>query len=184
MPSLVKLVFPFSSRKRTYIHIYPKCILMTAFALYEILCRRQRDMCRVVLFWKIFDYVCIISNCVRISRLLDSSDFPSLSPIPSDVTFPVIPRVRATSCLGSALLSDIQSWFRQHHVRLCVWIATKLIWAQLFLFKFCLVFFPDAVSTFRLGKPSKLKPGSGQQFHWRIVVDVISVLPWEARAPG
>jgi hypothetical protein len=56
--------------------------------------------------------------------------------------------------------------------------------AELFLFKFCLVFLPGAVSTFRLGRPSKLKPVSGQQFHWRIVVDAISFLPWEERAPG
>jgi hypothetical protein len=61
----------------------------------------------------------------------------------------------------------------------------KINLVQLFLFKFCLMFLPDAVLTFRLGKPSKLKPGSGQQFHWRIVVDVIIIfLPWEARAPG
>jgi hypothetical protein len=45
------------------------------------------------------------------------------SPIPSDVTFPVIPRVPATGCLGSALLSGSQSRFLQHRELLRVWIA-------------------------------------------------------------
>jgi hypothetical protein len=62
-------------------------------------------------------------NCVQISRLLDSFDFLSPIPYPSDVTFPVIPSVLAAGYLGSALLSGIQSRFLQHRERLRVWIA-------------------------------------------------------------
>jgi hypothetical protein len=42
---------------------------------------------------------------------------------------------------------------------------------------------PDAASTFRLEKFSKLKPGSGQQFHWGIVVDVTYYFFFGKRAP-
>jgi hypothetical protein len=43
----------------------------------------------------------------------------------------------------------------------------------LFLFKFCLVFLPDAVPVFWFKKSPKLKPGSGQQFYSGTVVDII-----------
>jgi hypothetical protein len=106
------------------------------------------------------------------------------SPIPSDIAFPVIPRVPATGCLGSAFLSCSQSWFLQHQVRLCVWIAAQIHFGSIifhFLFKLCLVFFPDAVGVSWLGKTcdglhhgcSNLKPGSGRQFNLWIVAIVI-----------